>query len=131
MLDSFVKEPMKLLFSVCLMIASSAALANTPGKHCGKFAPTDEVSAPLTIAEIERQEMATLSEKLKMRSDYPKVPFGFINAEWVTFKSMFRPGDKIVRYSTDRHSWQHLAGETGYALMRSGCLVETFKTMWN
>ncbi|MDB5918093.1 MAG: hypothetical protein JWR40_2327 [Massilia sp.] len=32
MLDSFVKEPMKLLSSVCLMIASSAALANTPGQ---------------------------------------------------------------------------------------------------
>jgi hypothetical protein len=113
------------------MIASTAVLANTRGKHCVKFAPTDEVSAPLTIAEIEREEMAALSEKLKIRSDYPKVPFGFMNAEWVAFKSMFRPGDKIVRYSTDRHSWQHLAGETGYALIRSGCRIETFRTMWN
>jgi hypothetical protein len=122
---------MKLIFSACLLIASTAALANPPGKDCGKFAPTDVVSAPLTIAEIERQEMATLSEHLKIRSDYPKVPFGFMNAEWVAFKSMFHPGDKIVRYSSDKHSWQHLAGETGYALIRSGCLIETFRIMWN
>jgi hypothetical protein len=122
---------MKLIFSACFLIASTAALANPPGKTCGKFAPTDVVSAPLTIAEIERQEMASLSENLKIRSDYPKVPFGFMNAEWMAFKSMFRAGDKIVRYSTDKHSWQHLAGETGYALIRSGCVIETFRTMWN
>lgn len=131
MIDNVVKASMKLLFSICLMIASSAAFAGKPTKYCGKFSPTDEVSAPLTIDEIERQEMATLPDMLQLRSDYPKVPFGFINAEWVAFKSMVRPGDKIVRYSTDKHSWQNLAGESGYALMRSGCLVETFKTMRN
>lgn len=63
--ESFVKEPMKFLLSVCLMIASSAALADIAGKQCGKFAPTDEVSAPMTIADIERQEMAELSENRK------------------------------------------------------------------
>lgn len=126
-----MKKSMKLLFSACLMIGSSSALSTPPGRHCGKFSSTDEVSAPLTIAEIERQEMATLSDKLKLRSDYPKLPFGFMNAEWVAFKALLRPGDKIVRYTTDYHSWQHLAGETGYALMRSGCVAETFKTLWN
>lgn len=113
------------------MTGSSLALSSPPVQHCGKFSPTDEVSTPLTIAEIEQEEMATLSDKLKMRSDYPKLPFGFMNAEWVAFKAMLQPGDKIVRYSTDYHSWQHLAGETGFALMRSGCVVETFKTFWN
>lgn len=122
---------MKLLFSMCLMVASSAVFAGQPAKFCGKFSPTDQVSRPLTIAEIERQEKATLPDMLKLRSDYPQVPFGFMNAEWRAFKSVVRPGDKIVRYSTDRHSWQHLAGETGYALIRSGCVVELFKTMWN
>jgi hypothetical protein len=122
---------MKMLFCSCLMAASSIVLAGTPSKDCAKFSPTDEVSAPLTIAEIERQKMAGLSADLKVRPDLPKVPFGFANPEWVTFKSMFRPGDKIVRYSTSRHSWQHLAGETGYGLLRSGCLIGTFRTMWN
>ena len=122
---------MKLLFAACLLTGSSSALSTPPGQHCGKFSSTDQVSSPLTVADIEREEMATLSDKLKMRPDYPRVPFGFIHAEWTAFKSMLRPGDNIVRYSTDYHSWQHLAGETGYALLRSGCIVETFKTFWN
>jgi hypothetical protein len=122
---------MKLLFSMYLMVASSAVFADQPAKFCGKFSPTDQVSGPVSIAEIERQEKATLPDMLKLRSDYPQVPFGFMNAEWRAFKSVIRPGDKIVRYSTDRHSWQHLAGETGYALIRSGCVVELFKTIWN
>ncbi|MBZ2207173.1 hypothetical protein [Massilia soli] len=45
------KAPMKLLFSFCLLIVSSAALADTPGQPCETFAPTDKVSAPLTIAK--------------------------------------------------------------------------------
>jgi hypothetical protein len=122
---------MKCLFFALSMMASCAVQAATPAKHCGKLAPTDEVSGPLTIAGIERQEAAALSEHLKVRPDYPKVPFGFMNAEWTAFKSQFRPGDTIVGYSTDRHSWQNLAGEAGYALMRSGCLIAQFKTMWN
>jgi hypothetical protein len=119
------------IFFAWLMTASSAAHANAPAEQCGTLVPTDTVSGPLTIAEIERQELATLSEILKIRPDYPKLPFGFMNAEWTAFKSMFRSGDTIVRYSTDRRSWQHHAGETGYALMRSGCLVAVFRTMWN
>lgn len=122
---------MRLIFFTLLLAASCAAQAGTPARQCGRLAPTDETSGPLTIAGIERQEAAALAEHLKVRPDYPKVPFGFMNAEWTAFKTQVRPGDTIVRYSTDRHSWQHLAGEAGYALMRSGCLVALFKTMWN
>jgi hypothetical protein len=111
---------MILILFAWLMTTSSAALANTPARQCGKSPSTDMVSGPLTIAE-----------KLRIRPDYPKLPFGFMNAEWTAFKSMFRPGDTIVRYTTDRRSWQHSAGETGYALMRSGCRIAAFRTMWN
>jgi hypothetical protein len=116
---------------VFMMAISSKTVANTLGKHCGKFSPTVVVSAPQTIAQIEAQDRAGLSAALKVRPDIPKEPFGFANAEWLAFKSMFQPGDKIVRYSTDRHSWKHLAGETGIALIRSGCLISTFVTMRN
>nr|WP_156133535.1 hypothetical protein [Massilia sp. JS1662] len=122
---------MILIVFAWLVTASSAAFANTPARQCGTLAPSDTVSGPLTIAGIERQELATHTEILKIRPDYPKLPFGFMNAEWTIFKSRFRSGDTIVRYSTDRRSWKHHAGEAGYALMRSGCLVATFKTMWN
>lgn len=119
----FAKTVMKSIIAACLLIASNVALADPPANGCGKFASTDIVSAPMTIAEIERQEMDRLSQHLKIRPDYPRVPFGFMNAEWKVFKSMSRPGDKFVRYSTDEHSWQHLAGEAGVAVIRSGCLI--------
>lgn len=128
---------MRRLLWACLMIVSCGALAgpgaphDTPTTHCGKFSKTDEVSKPMTIAEIERQQMALLPQNLELRSDYPRVPFGFINAEWKAFKSMIRPGDKIVAYSSDALSWQALAGETGYALIRAGCVIELFRTSWN
>jgi hypothetical protein len=122
---------MKLILFAWLVTASAAALANAAARQCEKSASTDIVSGPLTIAEIERQELATLSEKLRIRPDYPKSPFGFMNPEWTAFKSMFRPGDTIVRYSTDRRSWQDSAGETGFALMRSGCRIAVFSTIWN
>ena len=122
---------MRRLFCAYMIAATSTALASTPSKSCTKFGPTDQVSEPLTIAEIERQDMESLSNDLKVRPDLPKVPFRFANPEWKAFKAMFRPGDKIVRYSTDSHSWQHLAGETGYGLLRSGCLIGKFRTMWN
>lgn len=67
---------MKLLLSFCLIIASSATLADPPGQPCETFTSTDEVSEPLTIADIEREDMPTLSQKLELRSDYPQVPFG-------------------------------------------------------
>lgn len=86
---------MKLLFSMYLMVASSAVFADQPAKFCGKFSPTDQVSGPVSIAEIERQEKATLPDMLKLRSDYPQVPFGFMNPEWRAFKSVIRPGEKL------------------------------------
>ena len=122
---------MELILFACLLIVSTATLANPPAKDCGRFAPTDVVSVSMTIAEVEHQEMATLPQNLKIRPDYPRAPFGFMNAEWKVFKSEARPGDKVVRYSTDKHSWQHLAGEAGVALIRSGCLIRTFPTMRN
>ena len=88
-------------------------------------------SPPLTIAKIEHAEMAAFSHWQKIRPDLPKLPFGFMHAQWVVFKSTMRPGDEIVQFSSDAHSWQHLAGETGYAITRSGCLVKKFTTMVN
>ena len=122
---------MKCVLLLCFILASPVVAASPTVSDCGRFSTTTDVSAPLTIAEIEGEEMSLLAENLKIRSDYPKVPFGFMHAQWVAFKSLVRPGDKIVRYTSSAHSWQHLAGEAGYGLMRSGCLIKTFTTMVN
>ena len=49
------------------MTGSSSALSTPPGQHCGSFSSTDEVSTLLISGEIGREEMATPSNKLKMR----------------------------------------------------------------
>lgn len=59
--ELFAKTVMKSIIAACLLIASNVALADPPANGCGKFASTDIVSAPMTIAEVERQEMDRLS----------------------------------------------------------------------
>jgi hypothetical protein len=122
----------KLLTFFCLAVACSAGYAKPQNKSCATLASSGFVfSRPMKISEIERIQMEGMSKMAQIRPDLPKVPFAFGNAEWVAFKSRIRPGDKIVAYSTDSRSWKHLAGESGYALIRRGCFVEKFVTLMN
>ena len=61
--------------------------------------------------------------------DIPNLPFGFINDRWERFKSNIRPGDQLVSYSTSKTAWRKRAGESGYAIIRSACVVEVFTTV--
>jgi len=49
---------MKVLLLLCFIVVSPFAAAKPLGKPCGKFSTTTKISAPSTIAEIERQEMS-------------------------------------------------------------------------
>ncbi|HEY8024453.1 MAG TPA: hypothetical protein VIF60_07805 [Burkholderiaceae bacterium] len=100
-------------------------------EECQKFPATYAISEPMAVAEIEAKETQDLAEKLRVRPDMPKVPFGFVNAKWVQFKSHIRKGDVVVHFVSDQHSWQVLAGEEGYAIVHSDCIVETFRTAMN
>jgi hypothetical protein len=122
---------MKTLLFTCIMAASSAAHATPPDKKCESVPPWYVLAPPVTVSDVERQAMAKLSEMLKVRSDIPRVPFGFANAEWTAFKSMIQPGDKVAEFTTDERAWQHSAGESGYALIRARCLISTFVTIRN
>lgn len=126
---ALLETVMKCLLCVCLIVLSSFAVASDKRKGCWKFASTYVVSAPLTIAQVERQEMEQNSAWRKVRPQIPNVPFGALNPEWRVLKAMARPGDRVVRYSTDRQSWQDRAGEAGVALVRSGCNIHSFVTM--
>ena len=119
-----------LLLATFLVAIAPAAFAEKQVKSCG-MDPTYVVSAPLTIQEVERYEMAYVDEMAKVLPDLPRVPFAYGNSEWVYFKSQVQPGDKIVRFSSNRQSWGDRAGETGYALLRSGCVIERFVGLRN
>lgn len=122
---------MKIPLSLGLILASSIAAGEPLGTPCGTFPSDYAVSPPQTVKEIERQEMAELAHWRKIVGDLPEVPFGSGNADWVAFKKSMKPRDKIVRYRSSQHSWEHLAGEAGIALLRSGCIVKTMTTMVN
>ena len=120
---------LKLLFAVCLISASSMSTAAAPGTQCDTFSSTDEISTPLTIEEIEREAMAELVEWRKLRPGHPNAVFGYANRWWVSFKSMVQPGDEIIRYSTEPSSWARRSGHKGFALIRSGCIINRFVTV--
>ncbi|MCD2518094.1 hypothetical protein LQ564_17430 [Massilia sp. G4R7] len=120
-----------LLLVALLVLAPSTASAQAAKKHCATFSRGHVVSPPLTIKEVEDAEMEKTMAFLKIRDDLPRLPFAFENAKWVAFKSRMREGDKLVQYSSDQQSWKDLAGEAGYAILRSGCIVGTMTTMIN
>lgn len=119
------------LILVCLTAMTSLATAATHKKACRNLPSDLAASTPMTIVEIERKQMEEIDRMTQVRSDIPRVPFGFANADWIIFKKKVRPGDKIVQYSTDERSFRNLAGEAGYALIRHNCLVDTFVTTRN
>lgn len=122
---------MRILLLILFASACALAEAAPARKSCGTFSSPYSVSSPLTIAEIEKHEMQKTTAMLKMRADLPKVPFAFMHGEWLSFKSRLRPGDEIVAFNSGGDSWHHLAGEMGYAMLRGGCVIETFVTMRN
>lgn len=118
----------KFLVALLMLTGCTVSMASTVSDRCDTFSPTDEVSSPLTIEEIEKQAMADLLAWQKQGLNTPNELFGYMNAHWLTLKSMFQPGDEIVRYSTDKLSWQGLRGQRGFALVRSGCIVNRLVT---
>lgn len=122
---------MKVCFFLGSMLVCATVAASPAAKPCGKFPGNYTVSRPLTVSEIDVFEMASVAAMRKTMPDIPKLPFAYMNVEWTYFKSRVHPRDKLVKYSTDAHSWQHLAGESGYAIIRSGCVIETLVTFRN
>jgi hypothetical protein len=118
----------KTLAALIMMIGCTVSIAGTVSERCDTFSLTDEVSSPLTIEEIEMQAAADLLSWQQQGLNTPNVLFGYMNSHWLTLKSMFRPGDEIVKYSTDKLSWQSRRGQRGFALIRSGCVINRLVT---
>jgi len=116
------------LFFFCVL---STLGGNALADECDKLPLTYTVSNPMSVAEIETDNLKDLGGKLKVRPDLPRVPFGFINREWESFKSRIEKGDSVVHFVSDERSWRSLAGREGYAILRKGCVLGTFTTMVN
>jgi hypothetical protein len=113
---------------VGLLLCKGASAAE---ETCKKLPSTYAISTPMTVLEVEADEMKNLEEVLRIVPDLPRVPFGYGNQEWEKFKAQLQEGDTIVHFRSDRRSWSNLAGEEGYAIMREGCIFRRFTTLIN
>ena len=92
------------------------------------------VSEPLSVPEIEAEELETLrryAELAHARKDVPMVPFGFANKRWQEFKATIQPGDEIRRISSPSVCWDRLSGWQGLVLIRNGRVVSRHMTLIN
>jgi hypothetical protein len=106
---------------------SALAFASPSSQKCVAVPPEFASQPEMTISEIESQRLKAVNEMRKITPEVPQLPFGFANEEWLAFKKLVRPGDKIIEYSSDITSWQNKAGDIGYALIRSGCILKVFR----
>ena len=84
---------------------------------------SDYFKRKITVEQAEAENLVT-SERLGTKP----VPFGFCNPEWKALLAQMQPGDELWEFSTSGHSWEHLAGRAGIALVRNGkdiCSVTT------
>lgn len=88
-------------------------------------------SGPITVAQVEAEWLRDRPESLMTRPDMPQEPFGFVNDRWEEFKAGLRHGDTLVQFSTDRASWENLAGREGLGILRHGYMVDKFVITMN
>jgi hypothetical protein len=50
---------------------------------------------------------------------------------WSALKRIIKPTDELYRFSTSPESWAHLAGRSGYALVRNRKVVAHIVTLMN
>jgi len=87
---------------------------------------TDWLKQKLTVAQAESKHMVS-----DPRLGPTPVPFGFCHAKWQNLLSKMQDGDELWEFSSSDHSWQHLAGRAGLALVRNGQIIHSIVTAMN
>lgn len=88
--------------------------------------PADwEVGPAESLAEIEARNLPRDDGRV------PHVPFGFNHAKWIAFREKAQPGDTFHPFCSSAESWRHMAGRSGYVLVRGDQAIDHFITMMN
>ena len=102
----------------------------------------------ITVAEAEAKHMVDLGlggegneQTRRARLEFARsrgvpvtggpIRFGFMNREWAELVASVQDGDELWEYCSSEHSWEHLAGRAGIALVRRGEVVDTITTAMN
>ena len=85
---------------------------------CEQIYPKTKLGPPLNVREVEAEsikEMELQGQSNPEGSNAPVVPFGYINAEWASLKSVIKPGNTLHKFTE--------VGSEGYLVLRGQCIV--------
>jgi hypothetical protein len=94
-------------------------------KHLVDLGLRDDTSEAGRRLQAARLELAR-SRSIPLTGN--PVPFGFLHPEWREMVASMQEGDELWEYCSSEHSWQHLAGRAGIALIRKGEVVDAITT---
>ena len=80
----------------------------------------------VTVDEVEMQEKV-----VDPMGAVPDCPFGFLNAEWVKFKSLLLPSDEIWSFSARWEQRRFVETRHGYAILRAKAVPHFLIAGWD
>ncbi|SHH97360.1 hypothetical protein [Desulfofustis glycolicus] len=87
---------------------------------CARYCFRDDLSRD----EVELQHPSRAAENLGKKTTIQEVEDEYgLGFEWEKLKPFIRNNDELWAYDTDQESWDHLAGESGVALVRDGEII--------
>ncbi|BDD88840.1 hypothetical protein [Desulfofustis limnaeus] len=92
---------------------------------CARYCFRDDLSRD----EVELQRSSRADENLGKKITIQEVEAEYeLFFEWEELKPFIRNNDELWAYNTDQESWDHLAGESGVALVRDGEVIASIMT---
>jgi hypothetical protein len=87
---------------------------------CARHCFRDDLSRDEMELQLQSRAAGNLGEKITIQEVEDDYELGF---EWEDLKPFIRNNDELWDYNTDQESWDHLAGESGVALVRDGEVI--------
>ena len=113
------------MWKIALTIGTGLVMLTGMANAAERCQPVD-ARFEITGRDISLLEMERIGlEKARSNPAAPQVPWAYGHNNWLTFKSAFRPGDRVRPYS-QAFKLGEKPYQWGYALFRGNCLVLVF-----
>jgi len=76
----------------------------------------EDLGQRVSIEELEQKHMVTMPSG-------EKIPFGYINGQWMDLKSFIRDTDELWAEEGEDQNWENLAGRAEIFLVREGYVI--------
>jgi hypothetical protein len=99
-------------------LTNRVTVEETEAKHMSDLGVGEGVSESTRRARLEFARSRSIPVTGKL------IHFGFLHCEWWEMVGSMQKGDELWEYRSSDHSWEHLAGRAGIALVRRGEVVD-------